>query len=81
MATVAASLVRPAGQGSVCDCWYRNPNPTGPHLVRCCRRAVTLLTCHDTTGDYQLKRCAEHAGEIRELAEVGRVDILAEVEL
>jgi hypothetical protein len=73
--------IRPAGLGVNCDCWYKNPKPDGPYLVRCKKRATRLLSCTDTTGSYQLKRCDEHAGEIRGLAERGRVEILAEVEL
>lgn len=49
--------IRPAGQGSNCDCWYRNPDPLGPYLVRCRRRATRRVVIVTPADAYTLKRC------------------------
>jgi hypothetical protein len=62
---------RPAGLGTHCDAWHRNPDPGGPYLVRCRRTARRRLVIVDSREAYTVKRCDECAGRLQEKAANG----------
>jgi hypothetical protein len=47
----------PATKITICDAYHRNPNPTGPYLLRCHRYARRSLTIRAGQEVHTLERC------------------------
>lgn len=82
-ATRTTKMVRPAGMGDQCDCFYRNPafslDNEQPYLVRRRSVATRRFTCSDSIGTYVYKRCPACADILRAKAARGATfEILAE---